>query len=191
MSNAVDEDTRRVQSAIVAIDRLPPWETLPGRFDFWSQAKSALLDLVQCRPLVADDAAKVSRPIAPVPIRRVIAIGEGYRRALAKDKYRSDVECIKLTDSGPLVWCRRAATMRGRKFDTDVYVYRVPVDEAPTDQDALKRIQVKVRRTLHGKECTRTLLAVLPKGPRRYVVHDVNEERAATFRFARLLREGE
>jgi hypothetical protein len=189
MSSATDEDTRRVQSAIVAIDRLPPWETLPGSFDFWSQAKSSLLDLVQCQPLTVVDAAKVAKP--PAPIRRVIEIGAGYRRALAKDKYRVDIECIKPADEGPLVWCRRATTMYGRKLDMDTYVYRVPIDVSPTDEDAVKRVQVRVRRTAKGQEFLRTLLAVLPTGPRRYVVYDANEERAGTFRFARLLHEGE
>lgn len=187
------KDVRRLQRAQVAIDMLPPWHKLPGGSSYWGGVKMKLIDVAENSKIVDFDLAveAVPPPVVVAPVRRDIKIGIGYRRAVAKDKYRHDVDVVNLFGEGKPEWRRRQPQLYGHRFDTEKYAYRVPLDQIPTEADALERISVRVKRSVNGPEYLRTLLAVLPHGPRRYVAWDSCEERASNYRFARKLRVGE
>ena len=85
-------------------------------------------------------------------------IGEGYRLATKADAWRKDVEYFSnLKGNG---WCPRA--VHGKPLESS-YLYRVPIDRIPTDEDAKQRPTVMVSDA-SGSMCKwhpATLLAVL------------------------------
>ena len=85
-------------------------------------------------------------------------IGDGYRRATEADAWRKDVEYFSnLKGNG---WFPRA--VHGKPLESS-YLYRVPIDRIPTDEDAVGRPIVMVSDA-SGSMCKwhpATLLAVL------------------------------
>ena len=90
-------------------------------------------------------------------------IGDGYRLATEADAWRKDVEYFSNLKGNS--WFARA--VHGKPLESS-YLYRVPVDRIPTDEDAKQRPTVMVRH--HGEKLWRTMpLVAVVKSARPFI----------------------
>lgn len=172
-----EEQKRHAGEALANLVNICQWDLLPEGYDYWAGVCSKLASMIEHS---TTDGKPYVEPEPPIP--------DGFRKAVVGDEARPDCEWWNGKE-----WVRRwpiRAIAIASSFDSD-FIYIVPVDRVPTDDEAKERPVVMVRDSLGEEWRKRRLVAVVEGTALRFVSTSEVQTGYAGWKYCRHLYDGE